>query len=152
LLEFISLTGFQHFQISTFSNSQINMKFFSAILLNILLGFAAGLYLPWWSIALVTFVVALAIQLRPGKAFLAGFTGIFLCWALLAAWIDVQNNSILSQRMAQLFMLGSAHWLLVPVTGFIGGLVGGMAALTGCFLWKPAKQPEMVNQEPVSAN
>ena len=116
------------------------MKFIVATILTALLAFISGLYLPWWGIAPVALAVAALIPQRPGVAFLAGFTGLFLLWAGLAFWTDEQNQGILSQKIARILPLGGRGLLLVLITGFVGGLVGGLAALTGSFLRnKPSK-------------
>ena len=107
------------------------MKFILTTLLIALVSFIIGMYLPWWSIAIVAFLAALLIQPRIGIGFLAGFSGIFLLWAALAFWIDASNESILSRKIAQLFPLGGSTLLLILVTAFIGGLVGGFAAMAG---------------------
>jgi hypothetical protein len=107
------------------------MKFLLTTLLIFLLSFIAGLYLPWWSIAIVAFVAALLMQPKIGFGFLAGFIGIFLLWASIAFWIDVNNESILSQKVALLFPLGGSSVLLILITAFVGGLVGGFAAMAG---------------------
>jgi hypothetical protein len=107
------------------------MKFLITTLLIFLLAFIAGLYLPWWSIAIVAFVAALLMQPKIGFGFLAGFIGIFLLWASIAFWIDVNNESILSRKVALLFPLGGSSLLLIVVTAFLGGLVGGFAAMAG---------------------
>jgi uncharacterized membrane protein len=112
------------------------MKFGFSILLTIIVSFAAGLYLPFWSAALVAFLVALFIYQKPGMAYLAGFLGILLFWGLLAWWIDAQNNSILSHRMATLFPLGGSSALLILITAIVGAIIGGLSALSGNFLRK----------------
>ncbi|MDB5196467.1 MAG: hypothetical protein JWP88_838 [Flaviaesturariibacter sp.] len=110
------------------------MRFLVSLLLIALFSFIAGLYLPWWSLAIVAFLVALLVPQSIGKSFLAGFAGIFLLWAILAFWIDVQNNHVLSQKIAQLFKLGNASVLLILITALIGALVGGFAAMSGSSL------------------
>jgi uncharacterized membrane protein SpoIIM required for sporulation len=112
------------------------MRFLLAILLTAALGFIAGKFLPWWSIAIVAFLVALLLPQRIGKSFLAGFLGIFLLWSLIAFWIDTKNNSLLSQKVASLFYLGGSSVLLILVTALIGALVGGFAAMSGASLRK----------------
>ena len=77
------------------------MRFLIAVLLIMLLSFIAGLYLPWWSIAPVAFLVALLLALGVGRSFLAGFTGIFLLWALLAFWIDVKIETFSKTQIAK---------------------------------------------------
>ncbi len=110
------------------------MRFILATLLTATLCFLAGLYSPWWSVAIVAFVVALFIKQRHGLGFLSGFFGVALCWGVLAFWIDVKNNHILSQRMAQVFPLGGSSFALIVVTAFIGAVVGGFAAMSGSSL------------------
>ena len=93
----------------------------------------AEYFLPWWSLAVVAFLVALLIVLRPGKAFLAGFLAIALLWTGWALFRDIPNHQILSTRMARLFGLPhSALFLLV--TAFVGGLVGGLAGWSGALV------------------
>jgi hypothetical protein len=110
------------------------MRFLVSVLLIVLFSFLTGRFLPWWSIALVCFVVALLIPQSTGRSFGAGFLGIFVMWGLLASWIDVQNNHILSQKIAQLLPLGGSSIMLILVTALIGALVGGLAALSGSSL------------------
>jgi hypothetical protein len=112
------------------------MKFGVSILLTIIVSFAIGLYLPFWSVALVAFGVAAFIYQKPGMAWLTGFVSILLFWGLLALWIDVQNDSILSKRMATLFPLGGSSALLILITALVGAIVGGLSALSGSFLRK----------------
>ena len=112
------------------------MRFLLAILLTAALGFIAGKFLPWWSIAIVAFSVALLFPQRIGKSFLSGFLGIFLLWSLVALWIDAKNNSLLSSKVAAVFPLGGSTLLLILVTALIGALVGGFAALSGASLRK----------------
>jgi hypothetical protein len=110
------------------------MKLFVSILLIALLGFVSGLHLPWWGIAVAAALVSVLLPLRPGKAFLAGFIAIFLLWGILAWGIDSANGSILSQRIALILPLGGSSTLLILVTALVGGLVGGIAALSGSYL------------------
>ena len=109
------------------------MKFFSAMVLTALISFVACLFFPWWSIALAAFLVAALIHQQPGKAWLAGFLGLFILWTVLAIWKDNSNEGILSNRIAELFPLGGSSFMLILVTGLIGALVAGMAALSASY-------------------
>ncbi|MBC7873653.1 MAG: hypothetical protein H7Y01_06645 [Ferruginibacter sp.] len=115
------------------------MKFLVAILLTGILAFISGLFLPWWGIAIPALLVAVLVHQRAGWAFLAGFLSVFLLWAILAWWIDSKNNGVLSKKIALVLPLGGNTLLLVLLTGFIGGLVAGMAAMSGSFLRTPVK-------------
>lgn len=110
------------------------MKFITASLLTAILCFVSGLFLPWWGIAIVALGVAAIIHQKAWKAFLSGFLGVFLLWAGLAGWIDMQNNGVLAQKVASILPLGGSRLAIILVTGCIGGLIGGFAALTGSFL------------------
>ncbi len=115
------------------------MKFFTAVILTALLAFISGLFLPWWGIAIISLLVAVLVHQKAGKAFLAGFLGVFLLWAILAWWIDMKNNGVLSKKIASVLPLGGNSLLLILVTGLIGGLVAGMAAMSGSYLRASAK-------------
>ncbi|MES1220292.1 MAG: hypothetical protein ABUT20_32620 [Bacteroidota bacterium] len=110
------------------------MKFLAAIILTGLLAFIGGLYLPWWSIAIAALLVAILVHQKAGKAFMSGFFGVFLLWAGLAWWINVKNESILATKIASVLPLGGSAIVLMLVTGLIGGLVAGFAAMSGSYL------------------
>ena len=109
------------------------MKFITAIILTALLGYAVPLYAPWFSFAITSFVVAIAIHQKPFKAFAAGFLGLFLLWGIHAFILDNANQHILSQKVADIFKLGDASFALILISALIGGVVSGFAALTGSF-------------------
>lgn len=109
------------------------MKFLIAIVLTAVLGFASGLYFTWWAFAVTSVIVAIAIHQRAWKAFLSGFAGMFLLWGVLALFIDVNNNHLLSSKIAGVLMLGDSYVLLILITGLVGGLISGFAALTGSY-------------------
>ena len=110
------------------------MKFLTATILTAILAFISGLFLPWWGIAITSLVVAVLVHQKAGKAFLSGLLGVFLLWAGLAWWIDMKNNGILSKKIATILPLGGNTILLIGVTGLIGGLIAGFAAMSGSFL------------------
>ncbi|MBM3412744.1 MAG: hypothetical protein FJY19_05120 [Bacteroidetes bacterium] len=112
------------------------MKFFLSVLFTLLGGIGVSLWAlsPWWGFVPVAFILAAAIHQAPSKAFASGFLGMLLAWGGLSWWIDWQNNSILSKQVAVLFSLQGSSATLILLTGILGGLLGGMAALAGCFL------------------
>lgn len=109
------------------------MKYIVALFLTFLLAFALSLYLPWYAIAIAAFVVAVCIHQSPFKAFSAGFVGIFLLWAVVSFYLNWQNKSLLSTKMANLFPLDGEGFGLLVIAALIGGAVGGTAALTGSY-------------------
>jgi hypothetical protein len=122
------------------------MKFIVAAVLTALLAFIGSLWIDWWIIALIAFIVALLIRQAAWKSFLAGFLGIFLLWAILAMWIDSSNDGLLSSKIAMLLGIGPNSFLLILLTAFAGGLVGGFAAMTGSFLYSRKNSDNVENQ------
>ena len=116
------------------------MKFIVSLLLTALLSFVAGLYISWWSIAIAAFVVAVSIHQKPGKAFLTGFTALFLLWGGLAWSIDSGNESVLSHRLANLLPFGGSSILMILATALIGALVAGFASLAGSYVRTTGKR------------
>ena len=114
------------------------MKIIVAIILTAFLAYVTGIYstLPWWSFAITSLLVALAVHQKPGKSFLSGFLGLFLLWAVLAFMKDTANEHVLSAKVAQLLLKNSSSIAIILLTGVVGGLVSGLAALTGSYLRK----------------
>ena len=112
------------------------MKFIVSLILMAVLSFATCLYLPWWSIAIVCFVVAALIQQHPGMAFLCGFISLFILWAGLSYWISVNNDHILAHKISVVLLKKDDPNLLILLTGLIGAVIGGFASLTGSLLRK----------------
>jgi hypothetical protein len=121
------------------------MKFLLATLLTSVLSCIACTFFPWWSIAIISFIIALLLHQKIILGFLAGFSGIFLLWFIIALWIDIKNESILSQKIALIFPLGGSSVLLMLVTAFVGGMVGGFAAMAGSSL-RPASRTRHVSR------
>jgi len=105
------------------------MKLF--ILITVL-GFALQWVLPWWILAIICFALAFWLARRAGEAFWAGFAGIALGWLVLSLVLHFRNDGILTTRIATLFSL-PIPTLLIFITALLGGLVGGLAALSGYF-------------------
>lgn len=90
-------------------------------------------FLPWWSIAIAGFVSGIVFLQKPANAFLNGFSGIFALWAAVSLYIYFVNQGLLAEKLADLFSL--PHGLLVVLmTALIGGICGGLSAVTGNLL------------------
>ncbi|MCW3465434.1 hypothetical protein [Chitinophaga nivalis] len=113
------------------------MKSTSHFLLILLLAFVAGLVLPWWSVALVAFLVTLVLPLSPGKSFFGAFLSVFVLWMLLAFYADVRNDHLLANRMSEMILQVKSAPLIGVVSSVLGALVAGFAASTAAFLRAP---------------
>ena len=116
------------------------MKFTISIILTILLSFCACLYFPWWSIAIVAFLVAALIPQTPFGSFVAGFIALFLLWGILCFWISTNNNDILAHRVSLLIFKTDNPFLLIISSALTGALVAGLAALTASYI-RPSLPP-----------
>ena len=114
------------------------MKFITTLILTALLSFVACLYLPWWSIAIVSFVIAAVIPQHPGKAFIAGFIALFVLWGALSYWISNNNEHLLAHKVSLIILKTDSPYSLILVTALIGALVAGLGALSGSLLRKAA--------------
>ena len=96
----------------------------------LLLTFISGFFLPWWVPCIMAFAAAWLLGKTNGQTFIAGFAGFAIAWLALALLKSFPNDHLLAGRVAQMFHL--PHWsLLLLITVLIGGLAGGMSALSG---------------------
>lgn len=101
------------------------------ILLIALISLLAQLILPWWSLAVVAFAVCYWRGSDSGRAFIVGFVGVALVWLVYAFGIHVQTDGIFTGRMGQLLFKSNNVVIPVVATTLIGGLVGGLAGMSG---------------------
>lgn len=109
------------------------MKFFTKLVLIALIGFIGQLFLPFWIVAIAGILVSLMIKTNGLSSFFSGFIGVFILWLVSAFFINQGTDGILSEKMISIIPVGSVTVLII-VTAFIGGLVGGFGALTGSML------------------
>lgn len=119
------------------------MKGLIIFLLTGILSFVAGLYYPWWSLAVVAFAIALIFGQRPVAAFFTAFLAVFVFWFGYSYFIDLSNDHILAGRMSQLFIQTELPVVMCVISGVAGGLVAGFAALCGSFLRGRKKQKKV---------
>lgn len=110
------------------------MRFIIALISMIIFTWLAGFVLPWWNVALTSFIISVLIRQRPFPAFVCAFLAIFILWFGLAYSIDIHNDHILSEKMAMLVFKNNSSLLIIALSAFIGGITGGMGSLTGALL------------------
>jgi hypothetical protein len=113
------------------------MKLIPQVVAIMLVGFLAQLFLPWYSIAFVAFVFGYVLYSESN--FLGGFVGVLLLWAIKIFFTLNNAATDLADRMALIFPF-KEKWIMIMVTLLIGGLVGGMAALTGGYFKPKSKK------------
>ncbi len=104
------------------------------LILIAILGLLAQLILPWWSLALVAFLVCLWRSQSAGQAFLYGFVGIAVVWLGYALLIYAQTGGDFTGRMGELLFKVNNAALPMLATALLGGLIGGLSGLSGFFV------------------
>ena len=106
------------------------MRLLINIVLIATLAYYAELYLPWWIMGVVAFAVSAWIRTSFLQAFACGFLGVGLLWFGLAWRMHAESKGILSNKIIALFGMTDPIQLFT-VTGLVGGIVGGLTALSG---------------------
>ena len=93
------------------------MKFLVSVLLIAIVSFVACIYLPWWSIAIVAFLVIILIPQKALHAFMAGFVAIFISWSVIAFNISYKNDHIIVHKISMIILKINSPLALVVITG-----------------------------------
>ncbi|MEM9888256.1 MAG: hypothetical protein AAF849_20345 [Bacteroidota bacterium] len=96
------------------------------------LAYLLQLFLPWWSLVVVSAVVALFFRHKyAATSFFVGLLAVALGWFLLAFFVsNSPEHQVLITKMGELFN-GLSRTSLIFTTATIGGIMGGLGALTG---------------------
>ncbi len=105
--------------------------------------FASQYFLHWqiWTISLISFVVGAILGRTAWGAFFSAFFAVFLVWSAMAFWKDIQNDQILSARIALMFGLPAASEWFFVITGIVGGVLASFSCLSGYYLKRIFIQP-----------
>ncbi len=88
-------------------------------------------FMPWWSVMLASFLTALLVSLKRSAVFFVPFMAIAILWMTHSFWLGNANDFILAKKIANLLPLGGNAYLLILVTGIIGGLSAGISGVLG---------------------
>ncbi|MEM9361320.1 MAG: hypothetical protein AAGA43_01745 [Bacteroidota bacterium] len=100
-------------------------------LATIVLAALFSLFLPWWSIMTAALVTSLFLPLKRGAVFFVPFFGILVFWAAYCFLLSNANDFTLAKKISQLLQIGGNPYLLILITGVIGGLAAGITAIFG---------------------
>jgi len=100
-------------------------------IITLLLALTLSIFLPWWSVMLAAFVSAVLFSLNGWKVFFIPFVAIFLFWTGYAFLLSNDNNFTLAKKIAILLPLDGNPYLLILVTGIMGGFAAGIAGIFG---------------------
>ena len=114
------------------------MRLFLQIAAIIFFGYLFELFLPWYSVAFVAFVFGYLLDSESN--FFGGFLGVALLWAIKIMMITSGSSVDLASKVALIMDPIEEKWLLTLVTLVLGGLVGGLACVTGASARKEKKE------------
>ncbi len=97
----------------------------------LLLALILSLFLPWWSVMTAALSTALFMPLKKAAVFFVPFIAILLFWAVYSFILSSANDYTLAKRIAILLPLGGNPYVLMLVTGVVGGIAAGIAAVFG---------------------
>jgi hypothetical protein len=97
----------------------------------IIIAFILSQFLPWWSVMLAAFITGLFISLKKLFVFLIPFLAIALFWMVYAFMLSNSNDFTLAKKIAVLFPLQGNPYLLIFITGLIGGIAAGISGVFG---------------------
>ncbi|UCD60517.1 MAG: hypothetical protein JSV59_11620 [Flavobacteriaceae bacterium] len=100
-------------------------------IVTLILALVFSVFLPWWSVMLAAFVSAVLFSLKGLKVFLIPFLAVFLFWTGYAFVLSNNNNFTLAKKIAILLPLDGNPYILILVTGIVGGFAAGMAGIFG---------------------
>lgn len=117
------------------------MKLFLRLILIAVLTYFFSLIFPWWIIVILGLGVGLLIPGGSLSTFISGFVGVGIIWMGHAWNLDAINESKFTLTMLEVLGMFDDPIVLIAFTGFIGGLVGGFATMTGSlFRAQPKKK------------
>lgn len=103
------------------------LNFVATVVLAIVFSF----FLPWWSVLLAAFITAIMFSLKRAAVFFTPFLAVFVFWAIYSFLLANGNDFTLAKKIAILLPLGGSPYLLILVTGIVGGLAAGVAGIFG---------------------
>lgn len=93
--------------------------------------FFASMGMDWWSAMLAGFISAYTVPLKGFKVFLVPFLAISLFWMVYAYVLSSSNDFILAKQIGVLLNIGDNPYLVIIITGLIGGIATGFSAIFG---------------------
>lgn len=88
-------------------------------------------FLPWWSIMIASFITGLLISLKKTAVFFVPFLAVALFWMVYSFVLSSSNDFIMAKKISVLLPLQGNPYLLILVTGLIGGIAAGISGILG---------------------
>lgn len=109
-------------------------------ILTLIFAIILSLFLPWWSIMVAALISGFSIPLKKASIFFIPFLAVALLWIFHSLYLGFSNGFILTKKIAILLQLNGNTFLLILITGVIGGIAAGIAGNFGNQLYKLIKK------------
>lgn len=113
-----------------------------ALLFILIVGNISHFFGPWWAVAVVAAVAVLLFPMGPARAMVVGTAAGSMLWWFNTLWANLANGGMLAAKIGQVFQ-GVQALQLLAATALLGGLLGGLGALSGAYgraLFAPTDQ------------
>lgn len=111
------------------------MKNIFTVIITVILVSLFQWFLPWYSLAIPTFVIGFLMHRKKAfPVFCIGFLVVFILWFSVISYLNVNNHSILANRLSLLFFKHQFVLILITINSLIGGLVAGISMMSGHYL------------------
>lgn len=100
-------------------------------IITIVLAIVLSLFFPWYSIMIAGLFSAMITPLKKAAVFFVPFLAILVYWSVHAYLLSSANDFTLARKIAELLTIGNSTYLLIFLTGVIGGLAAGISAILG---------------------
>lgn len=97
----------------------------------VVLAFVMGYFFEWWAVAIAAFIGGAIFGKASGETFAKGMAAITVLWLFMVLYHHFSTQGILSNKIAQILPVGGNVGILIVVTILIGGIVGGLGAMSG---------------------
>ena len=105
---------------------------FFASLFILIVGNISHFFGPWWAVALIAAVAVLLFPVGPGRALAIGTATGSMLWWFNSLWMNSANVGMMAGKIGAVFQ-GLQALQLLAATAFLGGLLGGLGAMTGAY-------------------
>ena len=87
--------------------------------------------LPWWSVMIAAVLSGLFMPLKKTAVFFIPFLAIAIFWIIYCFVLSSTNAFILAKKISELLLLGGNPYLLILLSGILGGLAAGISGILG---------------------
>ena len=95
----------------------------------ILFAFIFSIFMPWWSVMIASFISSLLISLEKIMVFLIPFFAVFFYWTVYCYLLSSSNDFILAKKISELMSLWGNPYILIIISGMIGGFLSAASAI-----------------------